>query len=103
MRRGVEVALDELVNIGAVTRIKPVRGETPGGEVLTPLGKHLLKLGVDCRIGKFLIYSCILKCLGKGLAIASLLSVGKSVFIDGDGGEGKFARRKVRRKLRGQY
>jgi ATP-dependent RNA helicase DHX57 len=47
---------------------------------LTPLGVHLAKMPVDCRIGKMLITSCLLGCLEPSLTIAAALG-GKSPFV----------------------
>jgi len=47
---------------------------------LTPLGIHLARMPVDCRIGKMLIISCLLGCLEPCLTIAAALG-GKSPFV----------------------
>merc|ERR1711965_1164822 len=44
-------------------------------EVLTPLGHHLATLPVDVRIGKMLIFGCMLRCLHPVLVIAAALSL----------------------------
>ncbi|KAL2610391.1 hypothetical protein R1flu_028964 [Riccia fluitans] len=49
-------------------------------ENLTPLGHHLVRMPVDARIGKMLLFACILKCVDPILTIASALS-GRSPFM----------------------
>lgn len=49
-------------------------------ERLTPLGQHLARMPVDARVGKMLIFGCMLKCLDPILTIAASLS-GRSPFM----------------------
>ena len=42
---------------------------------LTPLGHHLATLPVDVRIGKMLLFGCMLRCLHPTLIIAASLSL----------------------------
>lgn len=49
-------------------------------EMLTPLGQHLARMPVDARVGKMLIFACMLKCLDPLLTIAACLS-GRSPFM----------------------
>lgn len=49
-------------------------------EKLTPLGKHLAQLPVDVRIGKMLIFGCILRCIDPILTVAAIMSL-KSPFV----------------------
>lgn len=49
-------------------------------ERLTPLGQHLARMPVDARVGKMLIFGCMLKCLDPVLTIAASLS-GRSPFM----------------------
>ncbi|KAG6550205.1 hypothetical protein Mapa_008165 [Marchantia paleacea] len=49
-------------------------------ENLTPLGHHLVRMPVDARVGKMLLFGCMLKCLDPVLTIASALS-GRSPFM----------------------
>ncbi|KAL3690222.1 hypothetical protein R1sor_016531 [Riccia sorocarpa] len=49
-------------------------------ENLTPLGHHLARMPVDARVGKMLLFACILRCLDPILTIASALS-GRSPFM----------------------
>ena len=44
-------------------------------QLLTPLGHHLATLPVDVRIGKMLIFGCMLRCLHPVLVIAAALSL----------------------------
>ncbi|BFI42914.1 ATP-dependent RNA helicase DHX57 [Marchantia polymorpha subsp. ruderalis] len=50
------------------------------GENLTPLGHHLVRMPVDARVGKMLLFGCMLKCLDPVLTIAAALS-GRSPFM----------------------
>lgn len=49
------------------------------GELLTPLGYHLASLPVDVRIGKMLLYACVLGCIDSVMTVAACIS-GKSPF-----------------------
>ena len=44
-------------------------------EILTPLGHHLATLPVDVRVGKMLLFACMLRCLHPVLVIAAGLSL----------------------------
>ena len=46
---------------------------------LTPLGNHLADLPLDCRLGKMLIFGCLLRCVDAVATIAAFLSQ-RSVF-----------------------
>ena len=50
-------------------------------EILTPLGHHLATLPVDVRVGKMLLFACMLRCLHPVLVIAAGLSL-RSPFLD---------------------
>ncbi len=49
-------------------------------EALTPLGRHLIRMPVDPRIGKMLILGALLRCVDPVLTIAAALGHGRSVF-----------------------
>ncbi|KAL4155820.1 hypothetical protein PRNP1_007921 [Phytophthora ramorum] len=79
----IDAAIQELVDIAAFRTV----GESPknklrGGStnihdeevVLTPLGNHLAMLPLDARIGKFLVYGSILRCIGPVAIIAACIS-----------------------------
>ena len=68
----VERALLTLTEIQAVREVK-------GALELTPLGNHLADLPVDCRIGKMLVFGCLLRCVDAVATIAAFLSQ-RSVF-----------------------
>ena len=68
----VERALLTLTEIQAVREVK-------GALELTPLGNHLADLPVDCRIGKMLVFGCLLRCVDAIATIAAFLSQ-RSVF-----------------------
>ena len=61
--RSVANAIGLLEQIGALT--------SDGAEALTPLGRHLAALPVDPRVGKMLLYGCIMQCLPAILTIAA--------------------------------
>ncbi|KAL1500164.1 hypothetical protein AB1Y20_012834 [Prymnesium parvum] len=50
-------------------------------QLLTPLGRHLATLPVDVRIGKMLVFACMLRCLQPVLVIAACLSL-RSPFVE---------------------
>ncbi|KAG6617899.1 ATP-dependent RNA helicase [Phytophthora cinnamomi] len=79
----IDAAIQELVDIAAFRSV----GESPkhklrGGNtdlndeevVLTPLGNHLAMLPLDARIGKFLVYGSILRCIEPVAIIAACIS-----------------------------
>ncbi|KAE9074349.1 DExH-box ATP-dependent RNA helicase [Phytophthora fragariae] len=79
----IDAAIQELVDIAAFRTV----GESPkqklyGGSinihdeevVLTPLGNHLAMLPLDARIGKFLVYGSILRCIEPVAIIAACIS-----------------------------
>ena len=49
-------------------------------EALTPLGRHLVQMPVDARVGKMLIFGALLRCLNPVLTIAAAMS-GRSPFL----------------------
>jgi len=49
-------------------------------EKLTPMGYHMSTIPADLRIGKTLLYGCILQCIDPILTICSALSC-KSPFV----------------------
>jgi ATP-dependent RNA helicase DHX57 len=66
----VRVAVEVLTDIGALD----------ADEALTPLGAHLARMPVDCRIGKMLIFGAMFRCVTPVVAIAALMS-NKSPFV----------------------
>jgi ATP-dependent RNA helicase DHX57 len=79
----IDAAIQELVDIAAFRGV----GDSPkhklrGGHsnvhdeevVLTPLGNHLAMLPLDARIGKFLVYGSILRCIEPVAIIAACIS-----------------------------
>ncbi|OWZ15398.1 ATP-dependent RNA helicase [Phytophthora megakarya] len=79
----IDAAMQELVDIAAFRTV----GDSPknklrGGDknvhdeevVLTPLGSHLAMLPLDARIGKFLVYGSILRCIEPVAIIAACIS-----------------------------
>jgi len=59
----VDVAVKTLKRLGALD----------DRDNLTPLGAHLANLPVDVRVGKMLLYGCVLGCLDPTLTIAAVL------------------------------
>lgn len=79
----IDAAMAELVEIAAfqVVESKTPRASIDDEEVtLTPLGSHLAMLPLDARIGKFLIYGSILRCIEPVAIIAACIS-SKSPFV----------------------
>ncbi|KAG1713183.1 hypothetical protein DVH05_000903 [Phytophthora capsici] len=78
----IDAAVQELVDIAAFRTV----GESPKNKlrsangihdeqvVLTPLGNHLAMLPLDARIGKFLVYGSILRCIEPVAIIAACIS-----------------------------
>lgn len=50
-------------------------------EALTPLGRLLARLPMDPRLGKALVYACLLRCAGPALTVAAVLSTGRPLFV----------------------
>ncbi len=69
----VASAVDTLVAVGALSL-------AGGDEALTALGRHLSQLPVDVRIGKMLLYGCMLRCVDPVLTVAAVMSL-KSPFV----------------------
>ena len=65
----------------AVQTLNELQALEGPSELLTPLGHHLATLPVDVRIGKMLIFGCMLRCLHPVLTIAAALSL-RSPFLD---------------------
>lgn len=74
----MECAIRLLTEIGA---LKPTTGSSC--HLLTALGQHLASLSMDVRTGKFLLHSCILKCISPALTIAAAMSGNQSPFLNG--------------------
>lgn len=83
----VAAAVQELVDIAAFQLVEDqediVRSSKKGNKsasgdeeevVLTPLGSHLAMLPLDARIGKFLVYGSILRCVEAVAIIAACIS-----------------------------
>eukprot|EP00897_Mesotaenium_endlicherianum_P002934 jgi/Mesen1/2669/ME000167S01818 len=51
-----------------------------GAQELTPLGCHLARMPVDARVGKMLLFACMMRCLDPVLTIAAAVS-GKAPFV----------------------
>ena len=66
----------------AITTLAEVQAlDSEAAQLLTPLGHHLATLPVDVRIGKMLLFSCMLRCLQPVLIIAASLSL-RSPFVE---------------------
>ena len=62
--------------VHALTRL----GALDAHECLTPLGLMLARLPMDARLGKALVYACLLRCAGPVLTVAAALSTGRALF-----------------------
>lgn len=49
---------------------------------MTPLGLHLNRMPMDPRVGKALVYGCILGCLDPVLTVTAALAHGRPVFLN---------------------
>ncbi|KAJ0411570.1 hypothetical protein ATCC90586_004220 [Pythium insidiosum] len=72
----IDAAVHELLAIAAFQRVESSVEDVR----LTPLGSHLAMLPLDARIGKFLIYGSILRCLDPVASIAACIS-SKTPFV----------------------
>ena len=62
-------------------------------EALTSLGRHLARMPMDPRVGKALVYGCLLGCLDPVLTVTAALAHGRPVFLNlqvGAGGHCRF-------------
>jgi HrpA-like RNA helicase len=75
----VKAALDILTQVGAIEVDDDA--ESASYEKLTPLGKYLAKLPVDCRFGKMLVYGALFRCFSATVTIVAALSASKSPFV----------------------
>lgn len=85
----IDAAIQALVDISAFQRMDMVDDNSSGSHtedlctervVLTPLGNHLAMLPLDARIGKFLVYGSILRCIEPVAIIAACIS-SRSPFV----------------------
>lgn len=78
----IDTALQELISIAAFKQVALSGASSIDDEQvhLTPLGNHLAMLPLDARIGKFLIYGSILRCIEPVAIIAACIS-SKNPFI----------------------
>lgn len=77
----IDTALQELISIAAFKQVAETGASIDEEQVhLTPLGNHLAMLPLDARIGKFLIYGSILRCIEPVAIIAACIS-SKNPFI----------------------
>lgn len=91
----VTAAIQELVEIAAFQHIADLEEDSKDSKkrikgrmsltndeevVLTPLGSHLAMLPLDARIGKFLVYGSILRCIEPVAIIAACIS-SKNPFV----------------------
>ncbi|GIL66003.1 hypothetical protein Vafri_19646 [Volvox africanus] len=51
-------------------------------EALTSLGRHLNKMPMDPRVGKALVYGCMLGCLDPVLTVTAAMAHGRPVFLN---------------------
>ncbi|GMH41213.1 hypothetical protein BSKO_09123 [Bryopsis sp. KO-2023] len=64
----------------AVRTLKEV-GALDEKESLTPLGSHIIRMPMDCRVGKMLVYGTMLQCVDPVLTIAAAMSYGRPMFL----------------------
>ncbi|KAG2486676.1 hypothetical protein HYH03_014607 [Edaphochlamys debaryana] len=57
-------------------------GAFDGSEELTALGRHLNRMPMDPRVGKALVYGCMLGCLDPVLTVTAALAHGRPVFLN---------------------
>jgi HrpA-like RNA helicase len=76
-REQVKDAISLLLEIGAI-QIPEVSTESK--YEMTPLGLHLVRLPLDVKLGKMLIYACLFNCIDPILTVAAALG-GKSPLL----------------------
>jgi HrpA-like RNA helicase len=64
---------------GAVSTLHAL-GALDQNEELTPLGQHLVRMPVDPKVGKMLIYAALLQCVDPVLTVASCIG-GRGIFM----------------------
>ncbi|ETW01339.1 hypothetical protein H310_06897 [Aphanomyces invadans] len=70
----IESAIEGLIEMGAMSKDADEQVQ------LTPLGAHLARLPMDARMGKVVVFGCILRCIDPIVTIAAALS-SKSPFV----------------------
>eukprot|EP00271_Cylindrocystis_brebissonii_P016940 TRINITY_DN4199_c0_g3_i1.p1 TRINITY_DN4199_c0_g3~~TRINITY_DN4199_c0_g3_i1.p1 ORF type:complete len:416 (-),score=36.57 TRINITY_DN4199_c0_g3_i1:441-1598(-) len=63
----------------ALRNLRDIQALSPTEDV-TPLGRHLARLPVDVRVGKMLLFGCVLRCLSPILTVAAAMSA-RSPFV----------------------
>ncbi|TMW64738.1 hypothetical protein Poli38472_011618 [Pythium oligandrum] len=79
-QEAIDSAMTELIAIAAFKRVEDDSGRQREEVRLTPLGSHLAMLPLDARIGKFLVYGSILRCIDPVATIAACIS-SKNPFV----------------------
>ena len=75
-------AIDALTAaVATLTRMGALDHTATAAETLTPLGRLLARLPMDPRLGKALVYACLLRCAGPALTVAAVLSTGRPIFV----------------------
>ena len=72
--QSVQRAITALQDLGAIE-------DVDGSVSLKPLGRHLVALPVDVRLGKMLVYASLLGCLDPILSVASAISYGSPFVV----------------------
>lgn len=91
----IEKQLEDLIDLG-VLRGELLSKQQIEQTELTPLGFHLTKLGTNSRVGKLLLFGCLLDCLDSILTIASIMD-GKNPFVVSFQGGGSSNTAKLRK------
>ncbi|KAG7397023.1 ATPdependent RNA helicase [Phytophthora boehmeriae] len=102
----IDAAMQELVDIAA---FKTVGGDSSKGSnhdeqvILTPLGNHLAMLPLDARIGKFLVYGSILRCIEPVAIIAACISSRSPFLVSMSDPEMRAKQDAVKKELGGDW
>ncbi|CAN8061438.1 unnamed protein product [Agarophyton chilense] len=72
--QSVSTAVANLIDIGALKKLKDEEGGSNFGVQMTALGKHLAGIPVDAKIGKLLVYGSLFSCLDATLTMAATVS-----------------------------
>lgn len=111
----IDAAMQELVEIAAFKQVSIATGRQRGGTrstaavndeeevVLTPLGNHLAMLPLDARIGKFLVYGSILRCIEPVVIIAACISSKNPFLLSMSDPELKGKQDGIKKELHGNW
>ncbi|KAF1336029.1 Atp-dependent RNA helicase, partial [Globisporangium splendens] len=102
----IDAAMQELVEIAAFKQVSAANTTTVTEDEqvrLTPLGNHLAMLPLDARIGKFLVYGSILRCVEPVVLIAACISSKNPFLMSMSDPELKEKQESLKKELNGNW